>query len=265
MQPLSEKVTAIEALEAPKDIDELRQFLGLVGFYRKVIPFFADVMACLNTMLKKGAVFKWTEQCSNAFKLLKLDFVKMLKLQYLNPTKPFMLFTDALKHSYLGILCQEQTPPYLGVGVILIPIAYFLGSFGRTQQLWNTAKKECYVVYSYIQKFAFYLAGTKCTQYCDHKSLAPFFTTGMSSPVLDRWALELQQFDIKFQYIQGKWNVVSDAISRLRTLGLYRDNDNEDEPSTIDDVVKNIIEEINSADSAPKKPTYNVGKLIWRS
>ena len=74
-------------------------------------------------------------------------------------------------------------------------------------------------------------------------------------------ALELQQFDIKFQHIQGKQNVVSDAISRIRTLGLYRDNDNEDELSTTDDAVDNIIEEIISADSAPKKPTHNVGKL----
>ena len=112
-----------------------------------------------------------------------------------------------------------------------------------------------------IQKFAFYLAGTKCTLYCDHKPLAPFFMTDMSSPVLDRWALELQQFDIKFQHSQGKQNVVANTISRLRTLDLYKDNDNEDEPSTVDDIVKNVIEEINSADSAPNKLTYNVGKL----
>ena len=186
MQPLPENVTAIKALEPPKDINELSQFLGLVGFYRKFIPFSVDVMTCLNTVLRKGAVFKWTEQCSNAFKLLKSDLVRMPKLQYLNPNKPFMLFTDMSKHSYLGILHQEETPHHLGDDVNLIPIAYFLGSFGRTQQLWNTNQKECYTVYMSIQKFAFYLAGTKCTLYCDHKPLAPFFTTGLSSPLLDR-------------------------------------------------------------------------------
>ena len=259
VQPLPEKVPAIKALEPPMDISELRQFLGLVGFYRKFIPFFTDVMVCLNTMLRKGAVFKWTEQHGNAFKLLKSDLLKMPKLQYPNPNKPFMLLTDMSKHRYLGILHQEEMPSHPGMEVNLIPIAYFLGSFSRTQQLWNTSHRECYTVHRSIQKCAFYLTGTKYTLYCDHKPLAPFFRTGMSSSVLDRWALELQQFDIKFQYIQGKWNVVASPGSG--TLGLYRDNDNEDEPSAIDNIVKNIVEEINSADSAPKKPTYNMGKL----
>ena len=83
----------------------------------------------------------------------------------------------------------------------------------------------------------------------------------MSSPVLDRWALDLQQFNIKLQHIQGKKNVVANAISRLRTLGLYRDNGNEDVPLTIEDVVKNIIEEIHYLDTVQKTPSYNMGKL----
>ena len=102
-----------------------------------------------------------------------------------------MLFTNASKHSYSGILHQEETPHHLSAEINLIPISYFSDLFGRTQQLWNTTQKEGYTVYRSIQKSAFYLTGTKCTLYCDHKLLAPFFTTGMSSLVLDRWALEL--------------------------------------------------------------------------
>ena len=108
MKPLPEKVTALEALEPPKDIEEHRQFLGLVGFYRKYIPFFMDITACLNTMLRKGAVFACREQCNNAFKLLKSKLVKVPRLQYPNPNKPFMLFTDVSKHSFSGILHQED-------------------------------------------------------------------------------------------------------------------------------------------------------------
>ena len=145
--PLPEKVLAIEALHPPKGITELRQFLGLGGFYRKYIPFFADVTPCLNTMLRKGATFHWTTQCKNAFKLLQDELVKMSALHYPNPNKQFKLFTDTSKHSYSGILHQEKMSNVSGTEASLIPIAYFSGSFSRTQQLWNTTQKECYAVY----------------------------------------------------------------------------------------------------------------------
>ena len=78
--------------------------------------------------------------------------------------------------------------------------------------------------------------------YCDHKLLAPFFNMSMSSLVLDHWALELQQFNIWFEHISGKKNVVADAISRLRMLGLYQDNGNTDLAKTDDDIVDNVME-----------------------
>ena len=108
VQPLPEKVATIEALEPHRNIDELWHFLGLVGFYRKFIPFFADVTACLNTMLRNGAMFKWTKQCNNAFNLLKSDLVKMARLQFPNPNKMLKLFPDVSKHSYSSILHQEE-------------------------------------------------------------------------------------------------------------------------------------------------------------
>ena len=97
--------------------------------------------------------------------------------------------------------------------------------------------------------------------YCDHKPLTPFFTTGMSSPVLDRWALELQQLDIKFKHIQGKKNVVAYAVSRLRMLCLYQDYDSDNVQITTENVIKNIIEEVHSTDVVPRTPAYNIGKL----
>ena len=149
-------------------------------------------------------MFKWTEQCNNAFNLLKSDLVKMPRLHYPNPNKLFKLFTDMSKHSYSSILHQEEVSTHLKVELNLVPIAYFSSTFGKTQQLWNTTQKESYAVYESIQMFSFYLAGIKCTLYCDHKPITPFFTTDMSNPVLNHWALELQQFDIKFKHILGK-------------------------------------------------------------
>ena len=55
--------------------------------------------------------------------------------------------------------------------------------------------------------------------------------------------------------------MVANMISRLRTLGLYQDNGNDDVPLTLDDVAENIIEEVYSMDAVPKTPAYNMGKL----
>ena len=61
VQPLPEKVVAIEALEPLQNIEELYHVLGIIGFYRKFIIFFTDITACLNAMLGRGVVFEWRE------------------------------------------------------------------------------------------------------------------------------------------------------------------------------------------------------------
>ena len=81
--------------------------------------------------------------------------------------------------------------------------------------------------------------------------LGPFFTMGMSSLVLDHWALRLQQFDIQFEHISGKKNVVADVISRLRTLSLYQDNGNTDLAKMDDYIIDNIMEEVHAIESIP--------------
>ena len=55
--------------------------------------------------------------------------------------------------------------------------------------------------------------------------------------------------------------MIATAISRLRTLGLYQDNNNDDVPITTEDIVKNIIKEVHCTDIVPRTPTYNIGKL----
>ena len=69
---------------------------------------------------------------------------------------------------------------------------------------------------------------------------------------------------MKFEHIQGKKNIVADAISRLRAFGLYQDHDNEEVQLSLEDAVKNIIKEIHSGESIPKIPIYTkMNKLIW--
>ena len=77
-------------------------------------------------------------------------------------------------------------------------------------------------MYRSINKFSFYLTGAECTLYCDNKPLAPFLMTGMKSKTIDRWTLELQQYNIKFQHVVGKDNIVANTILHLKIANLYK-------------------------------------------
>ena len=122
---IAEKLEAIKKLLAPTNVDGLCQFLGITGFYRKFVSFYADITNCLTKLLRKGTKVHWSKQCNNAFNILKEELCTMPSLQYLDPSKPFKLFTDTPNYSYSGILHQaeDREPDQL------IPIAYFSGSF----------------------------------------------------------------------------------------------------------------------------------------
>ena len=63
IQPLLEKVTAIEKLKEPSKIEELHHALGLTGYYRKFVLLFVDIAKSLNKLLKKDTKFQWSLQC----------------------------------------------------------------------------------------------------------------------------------------------------------------------------------------------------------
>ena len=113
------------------------------------------------------------------------------------------------------------------------------------------------------KKFLFYSAGTKCTLYCDHKPLTPFITTGMSSPVLNWLGFgAAESLTSSLNTSQARQNVVADTISRLRILGLYQDNGNNDIATTDYNMVENIIEEAHAIEWVPNSASYNMEKLI---
>ena len=71
IQPLPEKLESIAKMPAPKNPKEVKQFLGLVGYYRKFVPRFADISRVLTHLTKKDVEFKWTPECKNCFQILK--------------------------------------------------------------------------------------------------------------------------------------------------------------------------------------------------
>ena len=71
IQPLPEKLESIAKMPAPRNPKEIKQFLGLVGYYKNFVLKFADISRVLTHLTKKDIEFKWTPECENCFQILK--------------------------------------------------------------------------------------------------------------------------------------------------------------------------------------------------
>ena len=114
-------------------------------------------------------------KCMEQFNLLKSELVKMARLPYPNPNKAFKLFTDASKHSYSGILHNKDEPKEVDTVPNLVPKAYFQAYSVKCNKCGTPPRKSVMQSIGQFKSFHSFLAGTKCTIYCDHTPLASFF------------------------------------------------------------------------------------------
>ena len=87
-----EKVAAVTNWESPKNVVEIRSFLGLAGYYRRFIENFSKITKALTELLKKGKKFEWTEACETSFQKLKKRLVSAPVLCLPDLEKDFQVF-----------------------------------------------------------------------------------------------------------------------------------------------------------------------------
>ena len=71
ISPLPEKLDSIQKMLPPQNPKEVKQFLGHIGYYKKFIPRFSDLVRPLNALTQKNIELKWTQVCQDSFELLK--------------------------------------------------------------------------------------------------------------------------------------------------------------------------------------------------
>ena len=71
VKPNSKKVEAAKNFPIPKNVKEVKSFLGLANFYRRHIPDMATTSRTLTALTRKNMEFKWTVECEAAFNEIK--------------------------------------------------------------------------------------------------------------------------------------------------------------------------------------------------
>lgn len=186
------KIQAIAAWPLPTNIKELRSFLGLAGYYRKFIRHFGVISQPLNTLLKKGALFIWTNEHTLAFHTLQhaLTQAPVLSLPDFNTT--FFIETDASA---------------VGVGAVLMqkghPLAFLSKALGPKSRGLSTYEKEYLAVILTVQQWRYYLQHTEFIILTDHKSLTQLNEQRLHTPWQHKVFTKLLGLQYKILYRPG--------------------------------------------------------------
>ena len=229
IKPLPEKLESIKEMPPPTTPKEIKQYLGLLGYYRKFIPRFTDVARPLTKLTRLDQPFKWSDKCQASFELLKEALIKEPILRFPDPNKPYTLYTDASKYAWSCVLTQQYTHNMDNRQIVVNhPITYVSGLFKGSQLNWAALTKEAYAIYMSIKKLTYYLEDAEITLRSDHLPLKRFLQRNTLNTKVNNWAVEISPFKITFEYIKGIKNTLVDTISRL--IALDPDNQLVDEP-----------------------------------
>ena len=206
--PRSAKVDAILKFQRPSDKKQLRAFLGIAGYYRKFIPHFAQIAACLTDLLRKNTKFVWTEIQDTAFCDLKSRLASRPILRPPDFSLPFALAVDASDVAVGANLFQV-------VDGIEHPVCYYSKRLNVHQQRYSTIEKEALALLLAVRNFSVYFGTHPVTVYTDHSPLQFLKNMSNYNNKMLRWSLELQAFNLHIVHRPGSKNLIPDTLSRL--------------------------------------------------
>jgi hypothetical protein len=202
------KTAIIEAQVFPKNVAELRAFVGLASYHRQFCPRFSDIVEPLLQCLRKGASFKCNEERLNAFNTLKRMLCEAPVLSLPRDEGQYILDVDASQFCASACLSQVQD----GQAHVL---EYASRTFNAHERNYCVTRKEKTALVFGLKQFRQYLLGHHFIARTDHGALTFFNKTPELSGQLARYIEFISQFDFELLYRAGKSHLNADGISRL--------------------------------------------------
>ena len=211
-----EKVSAIREWPQPRNVKEVRQFVGLASYYRKFMPSFATICKPLHKLTEKDQKFVWTAETQSAFDTIKMLQTTAPVLSYVDRKGTgFILDTDASNVGLGSVIHQLQNGEEKVIG-------YYSRCLTRAERKYCTTRRELLAVVASVKHFHHLLYGQQFVIRSDHGSLRwilNFRNTGEGQ--LARFLETLSAYTFQLQYRAGRVHSNADAMSRRPC---YEDN-----------------------------------------
>ena len=204
------KVSAIQEWEKPRNIKDVRVFLGFSNFYRRFIRAYSRVVSPLVNLTRKGVPFEWDGACQDAFDTLKAAFTSAPLLRHFDHERDSVVETDASDYVSAGVLSQ---PDDQGV---MHPVAYFSKKHSPAECNYEIYDKEMLAIVRAFEEWRPHLESAPCpvTVLSDHKNLEYFMSSKLLNRRQARWSEFLSRFNFQIVYRPGKSGGKPDALTR---------------------------------------------------
>jgi hypothetical protein len=144
----------------PSNITELSGFLGLIGYYRKIVRHYGILARPLTNLLKKKQ-FLWDDEAQVAFDTLKKVMTTTPVLALPDFTVPFIVETGASDQGLGAMLMQHDKP-----------IAFLSKTLSSNHKFLSIYEKEFWALIMAVERWRPYLQRQEFIIKIDHKSLS---------------------------------------------------------------------------------------------
>ncbi|GJR77359.1 putative reverse transcriptase domain-containing protein [Tanacetum coccineum] len=201
------KIESIKNWASPKTPTEIRQFLGLAGYYRRFIKGFSKIAKSMSKLTQKKVKFDWGDKQEATFQLLKEKLCSAPILALPEGAENFIVYCNA-SHKGLGVVLMQNEKV----------IAYASRQLKIHEKNYTTHDLELGAVVFALKIWRHYLYGTKCTVFTDYKSLQHILDQKELNMRQRRLLELLSDYDCDIRYHPEKTNVVADALSRKERI-----------------------------------------------
>jgi hypothetical protein len=199
------KISTVNTWPAPKDVHQVRQFLGLANYFRKFIQGYAAMARPLQDLIVLKQAYRWTPQAQKAFTDIKHALTHAPVLSLPDFSKPFTVVSDASLLGTGAVLLQEDKP-----------VAFTSKGFTPAERNYHTTDQEMLGVIRAMKEWRCYLEGSEVTIVTDHNPLVHIQTQPSLNRRQARWSEFLSRFEpgLKWEYRPGRTNM-ADGVSRI--------------------------------------------------
>ena len=224
--PGTDKLQAVRDAQPPKNVHQVRQFLGLCNFFRAHVRNFSKIAIPLNQLTRKDCAWrggKLNEEALRAFNELKTALCSEPVIAYPRKDRPYALIVDAAtgngtSEGGIGaILCQQDESKNYCV------IAYASRALVKHEKNYTPFLLEMMAAVWAMEHFDNYLRGRKFTLYTDHRPLEKLAT--VHKKTLNRLQEAMLEYDFKIVYKNGA-EMPADFLSRnvLASVDVFNDD-----------------------------------------